>query len=219
MDEKKLLKEKNMSTVGDVEQKLIAQIFKYKNLLKTKKYLSISEREKDRVNLNLLYEKLETIKHKILDSKCYLHFGELQKELSSLLLKDETSTEERIFMLGYIVRCVCHPTISLHSVGKVSYLSKPKEQEEYPSEEVYNETPHKKFITKFKTRDVSSEEIEKIKIEVTKIISNTAINNISKKVNWQQAEIISQLAANGEICLKMKDKKIDNAPVSIVIKK
>ena len=83
--------------VGNMkENSLLDLIFKYKEILQNQQYVSIEEREKDRIHLNEIHAQLQNISQKILDSKCYLQLGKIQENQTVRFLADDTTANQEL---------------------------------------------------------------------------------------------------------------------------
>lgn len=208
---------------GSTEKKLIDCIFKYREALSHKKYLSVPEREADRQSLNDLYESLSNLKQKVLDSKCYLQFGEVQKEQTARLLADETTPEQRTEMLAYVLRCLCHPVVHFHGRSSINNYPERKEmalEEVEPEFTSFLEDNKPQTLCTFKTRPISYEELEASRKKLRQFIKKETSPRSWSSLSLSEAEILSQLAADGQakIPIEVNDSAPSNYPVAIVLK-
>ncbi len=179
-----------------IEDRLISVIMKYRN--DENQFFEIKEREEDRANVNSMYSQLYTLPQKILDSRCYLEFGKTQQKQTIEFLADDTTPEQRLKMLAYIVRTVRKPIIFLS--GKSTLLGKFQEKH-IPLIQI-KEQPKKKpkiIDRECITKEISIEEITRVKKQLQTWMVNWPRN--SKKLQINHAEILSQMAANHEIII------------------
>ena len=104
-----------------VENELINIIFKYKAGLNSNQSFNINEREEDRSKLSDLYNNLSTTNQKILDSKCYLSLGNVQKDQTIKFLANDTTPHQRLAMISFVLRSRIKPVLFIS--GKTTILS------------------------------------------------------------------------------------------------
>lgn len=193
------------------ENPLLNLIFKYKEVLQEHHYLSIEEREQDRIHLNEMYSELQNISQKILDSKCYLQLGKVQEDQTIRFLADDTTAEQRVEMLAYILRSQCHPILSVSGKNTMvlDHIQK-QEKKSMTTEEKINLETKDNAPQFFAMNDVQiePEDIEKIKQEVRKIVQkNKKVSYWKRHLSLAQAEMLSQLASNGELEIPLPTDK------------
>ena len=193
------------------ENPLLNLIFKYKEVLQEHHYLSIEEREQDRIHLNEMYSELQNISQKILDSKCYLQLGRVQEDQTIRFLADDTTADQRVEMLAYILRSQCHPIlfISGKNTMVLDNVQKQEKKSMVTEEKIDIETKENtpQFFAMNEVQ-IEPHDIEKIKEEVKKIINkNKKISYWKRHLSLAQAEILSQLASNGEVEIPLPTEK------------
>lgn len=205
-----------------IEETLMELFFKYREALSKKEYLSIEEREKDRKKLNDLYENFQSIQQKIMDSKCYLELGNIQKEQSNRFLSDDIPPSQRIEMLAYILRALNHPVLFIH--GKTTLLSSAlqERQEFHDGIEILPSPPEKKEAEEeCYTVSFGTEDMAKLTEGIKNLVSQYKnFSQWQKKIDTQQAELLSQMVANGEmeIVFPARKKELDGLNTAIVLK-
>ena len=206
----------------NIEHHLIEQIFKYREILRQKEYLSIDEREADRKELNRLYQHLNSVKQKILDSKCYLQLGEIQKELAYRFLADETTPSQRMEMLAYVLRCTGRPVIFAHGRSVISNYPEGKEEttdKSFTGDKISPEIPM--MQSSFKTYELSTADLAEMKKNLGQTVRKASSPlKLKHQLSVMEAEVLSQLAAAGEIPLTLKQTESPkfNIPTSLVLK-
>lgn len=201
------------------ERELIELILKYRDAVQQEQYLPVSQREADRERLNVIYARLETIRQKILDSRCYLELGKLQRELGSKFLADDTSPCQRLQMLAYLVRCVCYPVVFVNGRNTISKLRPARDTVDVIEAEP--DEPPEKQTPKFRSYDISAEDLRRMQQEIRDLLDEyPRRRQWQKRLSVTQAEILSQMAASGEIeiACEGKAKGVDGVAASIVLK-
>lgn len=210
---------------SNIEEILMELFFKFRDAYIKREYLSIEEREKDRKKLNELYQSFETMHQKILDSKCYLELGKIQQEQTNRFLADDIHPQQRVEMLAYILRSLMHPVLFIH--GKTTLFSSALEEKKnqagsieiLPSEEGNNQNiqqPEECHPVSF-----GAEDMAKLTQGIKNLIQQyKAFPKWQKKMDLHQAELLSQMVANGEleIVFPTKKKELSGVNTSIILK-
>lgn len=209
--------------INSIEEILVELFFKFRDACQKREYLGIDEREKDRKKLNELYDTLQTMHQKILDSKCYLELGKIQQEQTNRFLADDIHPQQRIDMLAYILRSLIHPVLFVH--GKTSLLSSGlKEKGDVPSIEVLPLERQAKELEEdqqCQTVGFGVEEMTKLTEGIKRLVEQyKAFPRWQKKMDLHQAELLSQMIANGEmeIVFPTKKKELSGINTSIILK-
>ncbi|HNZ66141.1 MAG: hypothetical protein KBC30_09600 [Planctomycetes bacterium] len=206
------------------ENSLLDLIFKYKEILQNQQYVSIEEREKDRIHLNEIHAQLQNISQKILDSKCYLQLGKIQENQTVRFLADDTTANQRIEMLAYIVRSQCRPVLFIS--GTNTLLIDEVSKKEKQILEIDNQIQTQKgelpqiFSLKEQTK-IQQKDFLLMKQTVLQIAKkHPRLSYWRKKFTVEQAEILSQLASSGEIEIHLDtDKqKLHGVKTCVVLK-
>lgn len=198
---------KSKIPLHQIDHSLIDIIFKYRN---NDLFFDVNEREHDRQTLEQLYQQLHTLSQKILDSRCYLELGKTQNKQSKQLLTDQTTPQERLGMVAYLVRTLTRPVLFI--TGRNHILVKQEKQARVTLLEEINQKQAQVNIIApgCRSENIDLQEIHRIK----QIIQNIATNG-GKWENWRfklslkQAEILSQMAANQELILEQESQQIE----------
>lgn len=208
------------------EQDLMEMVLKYRDAITHSEYLPVGEREADRQKLNAIYAGLNTIRQKILDSKCYYELGKLQKELSDKFLAEESTPLQRIYMLSYLVRSLCHPVVfvSTRSTVTTTYHAGDQQQDANASAAVIESAPQQetgKHVSLFRSRNVSAADVQQMQREVRAIFRGCPdIKKLCPQLSLSQAQVLSQLAASGDVKLTVASPQVprNNLVTSVVLK-
>jgi hypothetical protein len=207
------------------EQELMEMVLKYRDALNKSEYLPVTERETDRQRLNTIYVGLSTIRQKILDSKCYYELGKLQKELSDKFLAEESSPTQRLYMLSYLVRSLCHPLvfIATRSTITTSYHAYDDEETKPSVSPIEAGVPEesRRQTSQFRSHPITAAEIKAMQSEVRQLFR--ACHDVQKlrlTLSLPQAQILSQLAASGDIKLTVTNSQVprNNLVTSVIVK-
>jgi len=204
-----------------IEDELIAMIMKYRDI--AQQFFSIQEREQDRSNLHDLYEQLQNLHQKILDSRCYFQLGKTQQTQTERFLLDDTKPEQRLAMVSYVLRTLCKPVILLS--GKATLLIAHKRKEK-PVKILEDEAAEiakqraKAWKPVCKPEDITPEDIDKMKAEITALFQESEDWLVKQKMTFQQADILSQMAASGQIAIEKTTSNPDllGITTSVILK-
>lgn len=194
--------------VQNPEEQLITLVLKYRDAANKGEYLPVTEREQDRQRLNDSYQDLSTIRQRILDSKCYLEMGRLQKELSDRFLADNTTPTQRLDMLAYLVKSLRYPLVFLCGRNTITtdyHLQENTVVHLEIEEKNEPDLSHGRSKPCFVSYPISAEEIKQIQSEVKHLHKQH-----QRLVDWlpllsrMQAEIFSQLTASGELKIALE---------------
>lgn len=206
-----------------VENELINIIFKYKTGLNSNQNFNINEREEDRSKLSHLYNNLLTTNQKILDSKCYLSLGNVQKDQTIKFLANDTTPYQRMAMISFVLRSLIKPVLFISA--RTAILS--SKFEEHSNSKVENRV---EFLHDEKAKikedecfpkSVKDTDIKKLKSQIKDIIAKyKKLNKWKGKLSLNQAEVLSQMSNNKEIDINIptNNKELENSITSIVIK-
>ena len=214
-------KSKQAVTITAPEEELIQLVLKYRDAVNQREYLPIAERESDRVKLNEIYATLDTIRQKILDSKCYSELGKLQKELSEKFLAEDTTPAQRLSMVAYLVRSLAYPVVFAAGRSVLTTIYQQNAVVAEPVADIESDAPGKQSRAKsvFQTRTITPDEIARIQAELRQLFRRPpSLQKLAGLISLEQAQILSQLAANNEIPLRVAAHDGIEGITSIILK-
>jgi hypothetical protein len=193
---------------NQLEEKIIDLILKYRDATRKEEYVPLAEREEDRENLDSLYDNLRSIRQKILDSRCYLEMGKLQESLSDRFLSDHTTTSQRLSMVSYLLRSLLRPIMFMQGN---SIVLPPKESIAQEKQDTFVHAFEEKegvVDTYHKVKEIDPQELKDIASSIQKFLTKHSVysSKTYQKLSCQQAQIMSQMAASGDITITIETK-------------
>ena len=209
-----------MSHQHSPEEYLIDIILKYRSALTEDQYINLHQREEDRRHLNQLYAGLRTVNQKILDSKCYLQLGRYQQVQTMKFLADDTTQDQRLQMLAYILRSLTRPVLFVH--GRATILYSPIEINEEGDTVKDDSQPTEDIapapLTGCEPEALSPEQLAAASKTIRSLIDKHRLfRRWQPKITLSQAEIISQMVAKGEISIGVASDEPQLAGITTAI--
>ena len=206
------------------EDDLIEIILKYRSALSADEYIDLHQREADRCHLNQHYARLRTVNQKILDSKCYLQLGRYQQVQTMKFLADDTTQEQRLQMLAYILRSLTRPLLFIHGRSAILYspeVAAAPESDIIKADSTPNQTTASPAAAGCEPVALSPEQLAATGKAIQALIDKYRnFRRWQPKLSLTQAEMVSQMVAKGEITIGLgsDDPQLDGATTSIVLK-
>ncbi len=194
----------------DLCEDLWEMILKYKQSLTAEDYPPVAEREADRQHLWSRYEELQTLQHKLLDTRAYLQLGRVQGAVNKTLLSDNMAPFERLGMLSRVVRMLTTPVIFLPGSSTVSLAG----WSDHGARDLVHEVDQRVMadeppVPRVRARPLEDHERVQVRPRLLEQLGQgLARETLADQLGFDEAELLSQLASRKDTRLLLRDGQL-----------